>query len=70
MVQAFRRDKNGQPERSLILRGLDVNSDYQIADVDAKNLKVVSGKVLMETGMQVEIPEPRGAALLFYQKVK
>jgi alpha-galactosidase len=70
MVQAFRRDKNGQPERSLILRGLDVNSDYQIADVDAKNLKVVSGKVLMETGMQVEIPEPRGAALLFYQKVR
>jgi alpha-galactosidase len=69
MVQVFRRDKNDQPARNLILRGLNPASQYQITDADAGKPQVVSGKALMETGLHVEIPDARGAAILFYQKI-
>ena len=69
MIQAFRHEKNDQFARNLILRGLDADSEYQFADADGKSLKVVPGKTLMETGLPVEVQEPRGAVLLFYQKV-
>ena len=70
MVQVFRRDKNDQPATNLILRGLNPASQYQITDADAGKLQVVSGKTLMETGLHVEIPDARGASLLFYQKIQ
>jgi dUTPase len=69
MIQAFRREKNDQREMNLILRGLDATANYRISGADAKEMNVASGDALMKTGLHVEIPEPRGAVLLFYKKI-
>lgn len=70
MVQAFRHDRNEQSGKNLILRSLDPHAHYEITAVDAGKPAIVTGKVLMETGLRVEIPDPRGAAILFYKKIQ
>jgi alpha-galactosidase len=44
MVQAFRRDKNGEPSKNLPLRGLDPSARYQVTDLDAQIHTSISGK--------------------------
>jgi alpha-galactosidase len=70
MVQAFRRDQSSEAARSLRLRGLDPAAIYELADVDAGAPKTLSGADLMRQGLQVEIPEKPGSAIIFYKKAQ
>ena len=70
MVQAFRRDKSSEAARSLRLRGLDPTATYEVADVDAGTPKTLSGADLIRQGLQVEIPEKPGSAIIFYKKAQ
>jgi len=70
MVQAFRRDKNGEPSKNLRLRGLDPAARYEVTDLDAQKPNTASGKELMQQGLHVEIKEARGAAIIVYKKIR
>jgi alpha-galactosidase len=70
MVQAFRRDKNGEPSKNLLLRGLDPSARYEVTDLDAQMPTTISGKELMRQGLHVEIKEERGAAIIIYKKIR
>jgi predicted ribosome-associated RNA-binding protein Tma20 len=43
---------------------------YEVADVDAGAPKTLSGADLMRQGLQVEIPEKPGSAIIFYKKAQ
>jgi alpha-galactosidase len=70
MVQAFRRDENGETTRNLQLRGLDPAATYEVTNPDAKTAQRISGKDLMQLGMPVEIARKRGAAIILYKKLR
>jgi len=70
MVQAFRRDKNGEPSKNLPLRGLAPSARYQVTDLDAQIPTSISGKELMRQGLHVEIKEERGAAIIIYKEIR
>jgi alpha-galactosidase len=70
MVQAFRRDKNGEPSKNLTLRGLDPSARYEVSDLDAQKPSTISGKELMQHGLHVEIKDARGAAIIIYKKIR
>jgi alpha-galactosidase len=70
MVQAFRRDENGESTKDLRLRGLDPSATYEVTDLDANTPSQISGRDLMLQGLHVEIKEKRGAAIIVYKKVR
>jgi hypothetical protein len=52
------------------LRGLDPAAKYEVADVDAGAPRTLSGTDLMRQGLQIEIPEKPGSAIIFYKKAQ
>ena len=68
MVQAFRRDKNGESWKNLSLRGLDPAAKYEVTDLDAPRPSTISGSELMQQGLRVEIKGEGGAAIIIYKK--
>jgi alpha-galactosidase len=70
MVQAFRRDKDGERAKDLRLRGLDSSAKYEVTDLDAKMPTTVTGRDLMQQGLHVEIKEKREAVIIVYKKVR
>jgi alpha-galactosidase len=70
MIQAFRREGDGDSAKRLLLRGLDAGKQYLITDLDAGKKFTVSGSELMQKGLQVEISAKPGAAVLVYQMAK
>jgi alpha-galactosidase len=70
MIQAFRRDENAETAKNLILRGLDPAASYEVTNLDAKMPQRISGKDLMEHGARVEIAAKRGAATIFYKRIR
>ncbi len=69
MIQAFRRDQDGESSRNLPLRGLDPAANYEVKNLDASASRRVSGKELMEQGLPVEIKEKREAVIIVYKKI-
>jgi hypothetical protein len=59
IVQAFRQDKSEDAAKDLRLRGLDAAATYQVADLDSGGLSTVTGKDLMDKGLQVEVAGER-----------
>jgi alpha-galactosidase len=70
MVQAFRRTKNEEPSKTVLLRALDASAKYLITDSDGGASSTLSGEELMHQGLRIEIKDKPGAAILFYQKAK
>lgn len=68
-VQAFRREACGTRQIILKLRGLDPKAYYIIRNLDNKNVKKVSGRKLMNTGLIVKMEYKPGAAIYVYEKV-
>ena len=70
MVQAFRREKSDAGAKNLRLRGLDAAATYEVTDLDAGVPNTVTGKDLMESGLNVEVAGEPGAAIILYKKVR
>ncbi len=70
MVQAFRREQNGEAAQDLRLRGLEPAATYEVTNLDTGEPKDVSGRDLMEQGLRVEIPSQPGAAIIVYRKAQ
>ena len=68
VIQAFRRDKNGEPLQRLRLFGLAPRAKYEITDHDGGAPRTMSGKELMQSGLPVEIKTQPGSAVIFYKR--
>jgi alpha-galactosidase len=70
MVQAFRRTACDGAEQSYKLHGLDPKATYAVIDLDEQNSRELSGQALMDTGLQVRVPNQPGAAVVTYKRTK
>jgi alpha-galactosidase len=70
MIQAFRRDQNGETAMKIVLRGLNPATMYEVINLDTNLPMKASGKDLMQSGLPVEIRAKRGAALILYKEAR
>jgi alpha-galactosidase len=69
MVQAFRRDQSHDRAYEYRLRGLDPSATYKVSDLDGKITTTISGAVLMQKGLHVEIADAPGATIIIYKRI-
>ena len=67
VLYAFRGAANDQPTHRFRLRGLDPRRRYRLRfhDLGAAGNLLVPGKTLMETGLELTLPEPLSSELVF-----
>jgi len=70
MIQAFRRDSCNEEAMTFRLCNLDPGADYEITNLDTEVVEKISGKELMDKGLNVEITEKPAAALITYKEIK
>ena len=69
LVQAFRRGDNNFFGCRLKLRGLQPDARYGITDFDIPGKTRMTGRELMEQGLDIIIKDKPGAAVITYKKV-
>ncbi len=69
-VMALRRPKAFFCAAELRLRGIDPAAEYEVEDADSGRKERMRGKKLLETGIRVDLPEPRSSKMVFYKKIK
>ncbi|HOZ49634.1 MAG TPA: NPCBM/NEW2 domain-containing protein [Candidatus Hydrogenedentes bacterium] len=70
MVQVFRRDASVYTAAQLPLHALDADVRYRVTDLDRPDSPVeVSGKDLLERGLEVTIADRPGSAFFVYKKL-
>jgi alpha-galactosidase len=70
MIQAFRRPESPFESARFQLSGLEPDAVYAVRDLDSGAQTKQTGKVLMETGLAVNIPHRAGAIVLEYSKTE
>lgn len=70
IVQAFRRSGSIYEAARLRLKGLDPQATYQLTRFDHPEPTQVSGKELLEKGLQVTLDERPGAAVYKYRRLR
>jgi alpha-galactosidase len=68
MVQAFRREESVYESAQFKLRGLSPDANYTIGNIDFCGSEDITGRVLMEKGLVVSIPDRPGAVVITYKK--
>lgn len=68
MVQAFRRSQAANQSCLLRLEGLDAKSMYTVHNIDEDKDTTISGRKLMESGIEIDILTRPGAAVIIYKK--
>jgi alpha-galactosidase len=69
IVQAFRRDKSEKATQKLRLHALDLVGMYEVTDFDMGPSKNMTGRDLMQEGLEVAIKDKPGSAILNYRKI-
>lgn len=64
ILQIFRRAENEETEKNFRIRGVDPAENYRVQDYDGRIDQVFSGEVLKTQGLNVQIPEKNGSALI------
>jgi alpha-galactosidase len=70
MVQAFRRAESDFYGSQLRLRGLRPDTQYTVRNFDEPSEFLISGRQLMETGIEIAITDRPGAAVVVYKTVE
>jgi len=70
MIQAFRRDSSGVGVMSFRLHGIDAGAQYDVTDLDIGAAKSISGRQLLERGLEVAIDAQPGSVVFKYRKRK
>ncbi len=70
MIQAFRRVNCAESEISVFLKGLNPGAQYEIRNFDTPGKMKISGKILMQKGLKIEISKKPGAAVIMYRRIK
>ncbi len=68
-VVALRRPESPFRTMTPALHALEPEATYELRDADSGDRWSVSGKELTETGLTLEIAEPRGSRLIIYRRV-
>jgi alpha-galactosidase len=69
VVLAFRRPQSPMVAATFLLRGLELNAQYEFRDLDSGDVTQLSGKECLERGLPVAIPTQPAARLLIYRKL-
>lgn len=69
MIQAFRRAENDFHGAQLRLKGLLPDAQYEVVNFDEPDSIRMSGRELMEAGVEITISDRPGAATLRYEQV-
>ena len=69
-VQIFRRKESSLYGGLFQLKGLDADAEYEIRDFDQPTTTRMTGKALMEQGLDIKIETMPGAVVIHYTKVK
>jgi alpha-galactosidase len=70
VVQAFRRAESIHEKALVKLRGFEAAATYRLSDLDHPDKpREISGRVLMETGLDLTIATRPGSAVLTYEKL-
>lgn len=69
-VQAFRREKTESSVQVFRLRGLNRGTRYIIEDLDGGASRTMTGKELLQKGLEVKIASQPGAAVILYRERK
>jgi alpha-galactosidase len=65
-VVALRRKESPFPSARLKLRGLDAEGIYELIDLDAGKKSRAAGTELMQTGLEIFLPDQPGSAIITY----
>jgi alpha-galactosidase len=68
MIQMFRRAESPYESARVKLRGLDADAVYAFTNVDMPGTTEISGREVMEKGIQIPIEKRPGAAVILYKK--
>ncbi|MBL9135319.1 MAG: alpha-galactosidase [Verrucomicrobiales bacterium] len=68
VVQAFRRDDAKDATLRCRLRGLSPQANYRVTDLDKTDRRVVSGRELQESGIEITLSDRPAAAVITYTK--
>ena len=69
MIQAFRRDSCEQSTMTFHFNRLNKEAYYNVTNFDIEGSKKISGRLLMEKGLTVEIKEKPGSAVIVYKEL-
>jgi alpha-galactosidase len=67
-VEVFRRSHSAYESAHIKLQGLDTDAEYQFTSLDGSITREISGKELMETGIQIQFKHVPDSALLTYKR--
>jgi alpha-galactosidase len=70
LVQAFRRANSLADSEHLELHGLNPDARYEIRNIDKPGVQTLTGRELMQNGLQISMPEKLGAAVLTYKRLE
>ena len=68
IVMAFRRAGSSCTTSCYPLEGLDPNASYTVTDIDTGDVRRIDGRTLVDTGLQVTIPNRYESKILLYRK--
>jgi len=69
VAQAFRRKDCAEQTMVFRLKGLDPAARYEVVSFDAEDSEMVSGRNLIEKGLNVKINDKPGAAVTVYRRL-
>ena len=65
---AFGRPQSPRATAAFRLRALAAGGRYRLEDADSGECREVTSQVLTDSGLSVELPEPRSCCLLFCRR--
>jgi len=68
VLYAFRGSASGEPSHRFALAGLDPARRYTLHFHDRNVSRVLTGRALMERGVEVPLPEPLSSELIFFAR--
>ena len=68
-VQAFRRSEDNAPSMQLKLHGLDPAGTYEFTRLDSGETRTWNGTALLDSGLEVALPERPAAAVYRYRRL-
>ena len=70
VIQVFRRESCGENSIRITMYGLKPDAQYELTNFDVAGSAIFTGRELMEKGLNVEIKEKPGAAVISYKGLK
>lgn len=67
MIQAFRRENNSSEGNRFKLRGLQSEESYTVTNLDTDEVQHVIGRIMMEDGLSLKIPNTPAAVIITYK---